>query len=467
MSISRTLAEYIVDISYKDLPPEVIRCSKLCIFDWLGVALGGSVEEVSPILIDFIQEMGGKKQATVLGSRLKTNVLSAVLVNGTMSHALDFDDTHTAASIHPSVCVAPAATSVAEYKKLTGKDLITAFTLGFEIATRIGSAAGLSHYELGWHATSTVGRFGAAVATAKLLKLTPDEIVNALGIAGTQIGGLREVFGTMCKPFQAGKAAMDGVMSAFLAKKGFDSSEKIFEGRYGVGNVYAANADRDKLLAGLGGTDFQITRVVFKRYASALATHSAIEAVKEIRERENITAEDVGEINIELGSLPMSVVDIRDPKRVLEAKFSIHHCVALAFIEGSAGQYMFTRKKLGDPKLADFREKVNARLNRNFSRFETKTIITTKNGKTFEKFIPVPKGSPENPVTFEEMKNKFKSLVYPILSREKARQIFFAIKNLEESFDVGELMAMCVSKEGSGKPFQTFGKQRRKKDIEG
>jgi 2-methylcitrate dehydratase PrpD len=221
---------------------------------------------------------------------------------------------------------------------------------------------------------------------------------------------------------------------------------------------------KNKLLAGLGGTDFQITRVAFKRYASALATHSAIEAIKEIKERENITAEDVSEINIELGSLPISVVDIRNPKRVLEAKFSIYHCAALAFIEGSAGQYMFTREKLEDPKLADFRKKVNTRLNRNFSRFETKTIITTKDGRAFEKFIPVPKGSPENPITFEEMKNKFKGLVYPVLSREKARQIFFAIKNLEASSDIGEIMALCVSKEGSGKPFQTFGKQRRKKD---
>jgi 2-methylcitrate dehydratase PrpD len=443
MIIAEKLSEYILNTSYADIPDEVKRYTKLCLFDWLGVTLGALNEEIAPILIGFVEEMGGKSQATIIGKGIKTNVLFAALVNGSISHALDYDDTIAGSFIHPSVCLAPALMAIGEHLKVSGKEMITAFAIGFEIASRLGAAAGASHYGHGWHATSTMGRFGAAAGTAKLLNLRLAEIINTFGVAGTQIAGLRETFGTMCKPFNAGKAAMDGVLSAYLAKRGFDSSKKIFEGKYGIGRVFAPKADANKLLDGIG-TDYKITGVAFKRYASALATHSTIEAIKEIKAKEHLTAQDVHKIDIELGKLPLSVIDNKEPKRVLESKFSIHHCAALAFIEGSAGHNMFTNKKLNDPKLVDFRKKVKTELNPNFSRFETKIRIITIDGNRFERYIPEPKGSPENPMTFEEMKNKFKGLVYPILSREKAKQIFYKIKGLEDLVDISELIALCI-----------------------
>ncbi|BBO88084.1 MmgE/PrpD family protein [Desulfosarcina ovata] len=444
MSISEKLSKYILTTSYADIPDEVKRYTKLCLFDWLGVTIGGSNEKIASILIDFIGEMGGKNQATIIGKGIKTNVLFATLANGCISHALDFDDSHAGSFIHPSVCLAPAVIAVGEHLKVSGKKLITAFSIGFEIASRIGKAAGFSHYQRGWHTTSTVGRFGAVAGTAKLLNLTIDETINAFGIAGTQISGLREVFGTMSKPFNAGKSAMDGVLSAYLAKRGFDSSDLIFEGRYGIGRVLASKADVNKLLGGLG-TDYQIVDVGFKRYASALATHSTIEAIKEIKEKESLSVKDVHKINIELGKLPLSVIDNKEPKRELEAKFSIYHCAALAFIEGSAGQKMFKREKLNDPKLVDFSKKVETELNPDFSMFETKVTLTTTDGRHFEMYIPSPKGTPENPMTFEEMKQKFKGLVYPVYSREKTRQIFYKIKGLEDISDIGEIMDLCIS----------------------
>ena len=443
MSITEQLSEYILSTSYADIPDEVKRYAKLCLFDWLGVTLGALNEEIAPILIGCVEEMGGKSQATIIGKGIKTNVLFAALVNGSISHALDYDDTIAGSFIHPSVCLAPAVMAVGEHLKISGKELITAFSIGFEIASRLGAAAGVSHYKHGWHATSTMGRFGAVAGTAKLLNLKLAEIINAFGVAGTQISGLREVFGTMCKPFNAGKAAMDGVLSVYLAKRGFDSSKRIFEGKYGIGRVFAPKADANKLLDGLG-TEYQITGVAFKRYASALATHSTIEAIKEIKEKEHLTAQDVLKIDIELGKLPLSVIDNKEPKRVLEAKFSIYHCAALAFIKGSAGHHMFTKEKLNDPELADFRKKVKTELNPDFSKFETKVRITTTDGSHFERYIPKPKGSPENPMTFEEMKDKFKGLVYPVLSEEKARQIFYKIQDLEELVDISELIALCT-----------------------
>lgn len=443
-TLSRQLSRFIFNTSFSELSPQVIRYVKFCIFDWLGVTLGGSTEEISTILYDFIREMGGEEQATIIGRQVRTNIVLAALINGSMSHALDFDDTLTGSSIHPSVCIAPAVMAAGEYANASGKDVIAAFAVGFEIAARIGAAAGLSHYQRGWHATATIGRFGAAAAAAKLLKLNFSEIVNAIGIAGTQIAGLRQVFGTMCKPFHAGKAAMDGVLAACLAKRGFDSSDLIMEGRYGFAHVFAPDSDKNKLLYGLG-TDYLIVNVAFKRYASALATHSTIEAIKEIKEKERLTADDVHKIEIELGELPLSVIDNREPKRPLEAKFSIYHCAALAFIFGSAGQHMFTEEKLNDPQLCDFRKKVETKLNPDFNLFETKVTVTATDGRNFERLIPVPKGSPENPMTFGEMKNKFKGLVYPVLSRDNTRQIFYAIKGLEDLAEISELMELCAN----------------------
>lgn len=176
------------------------------------------------ILIELVEEMGGRKQASILGHGIKTNVLNAALVNGTMSHVLDYDDAHSGTRSHPSAPLIPALLSVCEYKGGSGDELVTAFITGFEVSTRIGLALGNAYYDSGWHATSILGRFGAAAGVGKLLNLDAKQLANAFALAGTQAGGLRRVFGTMGKPFHAGKAAMDGMLSALLSQ-GFYSPE--------------------------------------------------------------------------------------------------------------------------------------------------------------------------------------------------------------------------------------------------
>lgn len=444
MRISRKLAEYVHDTSFEDLSDSVVRYTKFCLFDWIGVTLGGSTEEAGVILFDAVCEMGGKEQATILGKGVKTNILFAALVNGCMSHALDYDDTHVGSSIHPSVCLAPAVIAVGEFMHASGKDLITAFALGFEISTRIGAAIGLSHYEHGWHATATVGRFGAAAGAAKLFGLSPDEIVNAFGLSGTQIGGLRQVFGTMSKPFHAGKAAMDGALSALLAKRGFDSSQQIFEGRFGIGNVYSSNPDFPTLTKNLGA-EYQILKVAFKPYASALGTHPIIEAILDIKEKENIEANDVSEIRVELAELLFSVVSNENPKSRLECKFSVQHCAALAFIKGSVHHNAFTREMAGDPDLAQFRKKVTVKPDSRLKMFEARTTVFTKDGRKSTRLITTPKGFPGSPLSFEEMKDKFKGLVFPTFPWNQGREIFYKIRKLEEIPDIGEILDICSS----------------------
>ncbi|VTR71578.1 MmgE/PrpD family protein [Desulfosarcina cetonica] len=430
MTIARRFADYIHRTTYEDIPKDIQRFAKLCIFDWIGVTLGGAREPVSDILLGLIDIMGGNPHATIIGKGVKTNALFAALINGTMSHALDFDDTHKGAGIHPSVCLAPAAVAVAEYKRASGKDLITAFIIGFEVAARIGIAA------------ATIGRFGATASASKLMGLTAEQIVNAFGITGTQVSGLREVFGTMSKPFHAGKAAMDGVLSIALARRNFDSSHEIFEGRFGLKNVFSPKSQYSDMLTGLG-KQYHIQDIAFKPYASALATHSTIQAIEAMRKEETVTAADVESVQIEFGPLPYSVVNRKNPQKVLEGKFSVQHCAAIAFIRGRVGRDMFTLNELNDPQIVAFRERVDVLLNPDLTTFETIVTVKTKQGASLKQHIRESKGSPGVPLSFAEMKEKFMDLATSVISKDNAEKIVEKIGRLQDIEDVTEIISLC------------------------
>jgi 2-methylcitrate dehydratase PrpD len=443
MGATQELARYVARTSYEDLPAEVKEMAKTCLLDWFGVTLGGTREELSLIVQKLAAEMGGEKQATVIGTGLKTNVLLAALVNGSISHALDFDDTHAGSIAHPSVTVAPAVLAVAEHKKARGKDLIVAFVLGFEVETRVGMAAGRAHYDKGWHATSTTGRFGAAAGTAKLLGLDQGRLVNALGIAGTQTGGVRQVFGTMSKPFHAGKAAMDGVLAAYLAGMGFTSSDSIVEGKHGFLEIFSPEPKAEKLTDGLG-RDYTITSVGFKPYASCAGTHTVIDAMRDIRATEKLSADEVGGIDLELGELSLDAAGIVEPRTALEGKFSVYHCAALALLEGEVGEDRFTDEKVNDPAVAGLRKKVKTRVNPDFKLLDSRVAVVTKDGRRIERFVRIPKGQPENKMTPAEMEEKFRGLASGVLSRDNVNRLLEKIYKLEEVSDIGEITALCA-----------------------
>jgi 2-methylcitrate dehydratase PrpD len=265
MELTKRLSEFVQDTNYKDIPCEVIEKSKNCILDCLGSALGGIDDDASRVIIEYIKELGGKDQATVLGTDIKTDVAHAALANGVISHALDFDDYHDETVIHGTAACLPAILSIAENRKLSGEDILTALILGVDISIRLGLGLGSYHYELGWHSTSTAGRFGATAGVAKLLRLDIDKIINAFGICGTQASGVRQVFGTMCKPFNVGISSMVGVMSALLAEKGFTSSKKIIEGELGILDVLTQYPDEERVLDQLG-SKYYLLDISFKPY---------------------------------------------------------------------------------------------------------------------------------------------------------------------------------------------------------
>jgi len=445
MEETRKLAEFLSKTSYQDIPVSVRNHAKLCILDCLGVTIAGAREEMATIMVNFAQEMGGKEEATIIGKGVKTNVLLASLVNGALSHVLDFDDVHVPSATHPSVNVLPPTLAVTESKKLNGKDLLTAFILGFEAEARVGMAAGLTHYDRGWHSTATIGHFGAAAGVGKLLNLTSAQMVNALGMAGTQAAGIRQMFGTMCKPFHPGKAGMNGVIAAYFAAKGFTSTPDVIEGKGGFLEIYSANPQPEKILAGLG-EDYQVLATGFKIHASCRATHATVDGMKTIREEMGrVNTEDIEEIQLEVPKITFQAAAKPEPRTGLEGKFSVYYCAALALLEGAAGEDKFTGEKVNEPQLVALRKKVKTNLNENLSVFETKITVKMKDGKTYHKHILTPKGEPENPTNFAELEDKFKSLAALVIPEKNVVQVVEKIKYLEEVTDLRDILALCHS----------------------
>lgn len=443
MKVTEQLARYAIETSYKSFPKEVVHQAKRCILDLMGVALGGANQPLGKILVKAVKDFGGKPQATIWGHGLKTNVMNAALVNGAIAHALDFDDTHTGSLGHPSAPIVPAALAVAEWKGLSGKAALEAFIVGFEVGTHIGKGMGMKHYDRGWHATSTFGRFSAAVAAGKLLGLSLEEMKMALGLAGTQSAGLRLVFGTMTKPFHPGKCSYDGVLSAILAQRGFTCAPNILEGKKGL--VEAMGDDQsspESMVKGLG-KKYEILKNTFKPYAACLLTHPTIDAVIQMRNKYNLKPEDIKEISCDVAKFCLDSAGQVEPKIALAGKFSTYYCAALALAEGVAGENMFTDKRVLDPRMVALRKRVKARVVRGYKDTEANVSITTKGGKKYSAYVDIPKGDPRNPPTDKELESKFRSLAPSVLPKPKIDRLIKTIWRLEKVGNVRELIRLC------------------------
>ena len=441
MKVTERLARYVLETSYPSFPKEVVHQGKRCFLDLLGVALGGAKQPLTRILLKTVKDFGGKPQATILGHGLKTNVMNAAFVNGAMAHALDYDDTHSGSLGHPSAPLIPAVLAVAEWKGLSGKSALEAFILGFEVETRIGLGMGMKHYDRGWHATSTFGRFGAAVAAGKLLGLSLEEMKIALGLAGTQAAGLRLVFGTMTKPFHPGKCAFDGVLSAILAQRGFTCAPNIIEGKKGYWEVLGDDSNLEPMVKDLG-KKYEVLKNTFKPYAACLLTHPTIDAILEMRNKYNLKPEDVEAISCDVGKFCLDSAGQVEPKTGLSGKFSTYYCAALALAEGEAGENMFTDKKVQDPQMVALRKKVKAKVVPGYKDTEAKVTITAKGGKKYSAYVDTPKGDPRNPPTDEELENKFRSLAPFVLPQSKIDRLVKAIWSLEKLDDVRRLISL-------------------------
>ena len=440
MNTTAKLVSFVQETSYRDFSREVIHQAKRCFLDLIGVALGGARQPVVQILIKTLRETGGRPQATVLAHGFKTSLLNAALINGAMAHALDFDDTHIGSIIHPSAPVVPAVLALGERLKSTGKSALEAFVIGYEVETRIGLGLGSRHYNRGWHTTSTCGRFGAAVATGKLLGLSSLQMSRAMGLAATQASGLRLAFGTMTKPFHPGKSAFDGLLAALLAKKDFTCPSNMLEGAKGFAEALGDEDTNLNRMAKDLGRKYEILNNTFKPYAACLLTHPTIDGVFELKNRYHLKADEVDEISCEVARFCLDAAGQKEPKTGLAGKFSIYYCAALPLIEEAAGEDKFTDKKVQSSQMVALRKKVRARVNPALKDTEARVTIATKDGKKYSTFINKPKGDPRNPPTDSELENKFRSLAVNILPQRKIDALIEMIWNLDKVKNLGRLL---------------------------
>lgn len=430
------------------LPDDVRAVARHCVLDWIGVTVAGSAEPAAAIVRDLALTDGGAPQSTLLGTGERVPAAQAALVNGTASHALDFDDVMSAMGGHPTVPVLPALLAAAQQEGASGGALLAALVAGLETEGRVGRLIAPAHYAAGWHATGTVGTFGAAAAVAHLLGLDEDGWRVAFGIAGTQAAGLKSMFGTMCKPLHAGKAAANGLLAARLAQRGFTAHPDVLDVEQGFAATQTTSRNPDYALAN-GPEDFDVRDVLFKFHAACYFTHSSIEGISRLRESAGVSADDVAAVELLVPPQHQFACNIQNPTTPLEGKFSLRYTAALALSGRGTDDHAFASEMVNDPALAALRDRVvviptPARTNTH----ESETVLRLRDGRELRMIVDmsVPAAGPsELDAQWQRLVDKFLALTTRTLGAARAQEVVMTVAALEELDRVEDLVALLAA----------------------
>ena len=439
-----TLAQFVVDFPTQDIPSDVMHLAKRCLMNYSGVALFATLDPAIDILLDLLRAEGCSLAATVIGSGFRTSAQNAALANGFLGHLEDYDDTHTTV-IHPSAPILPVALALSEQRTVSGKDLLGAFAVGVEVACRIGLVI-VAHFRDGaahWHITNTCGVLGAAAAAGRLLRLTQEQMIYAFAIAGTQACGVREVFGSMCKPFHAGKAAQNGVVAALLAQRGFTGTDGIFEGARGLVGVMATGHDINEATKDLGAR-WELRQNGLKPYACGQANHGFIDAALALRKQPGVTPQTIKHIQGSVEQFAPALVRRRHPRSGLESKFCYYHSVAAALIDGQALPAQFTDERATDPAIESLRNRIDFDEDPSLPRRAVRVTLELNDGRIYTERVDHPTGTPGNPMSDTMVQEKFNGLASKVLGAEKAENAQRALWDVDKLSDVSELMPLLT-----------------------
>jgi len=438
------LAEYFCGLRFEDLGKAHVDNVKGYILDWLGSAYAGRDLPPVRMIRNVARGLGGNPESTSIPDGAKTSCALAALVNGATSHVVEMDDLHRESILHPACAILPAVLALGERQHASGKELILAASAGYEVGIRVALAVGTSHY-YSWHTTATCGTYGAAAGAAKLLGLNRDQFAWALGSAGTQAAGLWEflVECAMSKQLHPGKAAMNGLLAALLAKEGFTGARRILEGDKGFFRATSKNFDEDKCTADLGKI-FHTDRNSIKFHASCGHTHSAIDAVLLATGGKTLKPSDVKEIRIEVYQAAIDLLGNVEAKSPYLAKFNLPFCTATALTFGHVRLDDFDESRLANPDIRDLMAKVHfaevPELTKLYPRkWPARVTIVLSDGRKLEAYNEYPKGDPENPLTASELVAKFKGLAGGILPGAQMDRIVDKVMSLEKIADANEL----------------------------
>ena len=452
LEVTKKIAEYVVNTSLEDFPPEAITGAKAAIIDCIGCALAGSREPLADVLVDYLNDLGGNPTATVIGRGFKTNSPDAGLINGAMSHALDYDDITVITKTHPSAVLIPAALPMAEEVGSSGSDMLLAYLLGFEVACAVGDAINPLYYDdLGWHPTGPLGALGAAVASARLLGLDVEQTAMAISLGASQSAGLRQNFGTMTKPFHAGHACKSGITAAKLVRGGFTSGTDALEGRFGFMRAFSGGNEYDpeKAADSLGKRCFMVeSGIEIKKYPCCGSAHLALDATSALLQRETLEAADIEKIDVTVNfDPPRSLIHSR-PKEGLEGKFSMQYCLAAEILDRRIGMSTFTDEQVMRPEAQELIPKIEMKRTPGYeghtSWAEPLNVVEIhlKDGRVLTEQAERDNVGALRGATFDAVRAKYLDCARLALTSDNANKTLQMLDNIEDLGPVGPLASL-------------------------
>ncbi len=438
--VTAQAADWVANLDANTIPARAYDFARHAILDCLGCTIAGQGEPAMEIMREEFAGNTCDGASTLIASGRSASLHNAALINGTAAHALDYDDVHFRLHGHPTTCIAPATLALGEFLGASGRDVLTAFILGTEVGCALGEMCDDGHYEAGFHATGTMGTFGAAAACARLMGLDSAATTHALSIAASQASGLKVNFGTMTKPYHAGKAAMNGLMAARLAARGFTASDRSIEGPQGfaqaqVPGFKAGPIRRDD------ATAYAVEEMLYKYHAACYLTHSTLNAIQALRKKHEFSLNDVEVATLRVRSTHSSVCCIPQPASGLEIKFSIQHLAVMALDgvdTGSLGTYCTTNAN--DERYIKARDRIVLDLCENMTR--TAAIVTLKmtDWRVLSSEADVGLPEPDADLQWKRLVAKFDALVIPVLGPDKTAELIAMVATLDNVNDIGALM---------------------------
>jgi 2-methylcitrate dehydratase PrpD len=444
MDVTERLARYVVAARYEDLPADIRKEARRTFLNWTGCAIGGSQTDTVNKALAALSMFSGKPEANLLGRHERLDIFQAALINGISSHIFDYDDTHLKTIIHPAGPVASAILALSQHQPVSGAQFLNALVLGVETECRIGNAVYPSHYDMGWHITGTCGTFGSAVACGKLLGLDKQQMLWALGIAGSQPVGLKIQFGAMTKSFHPGRAAQGGLTAALLARQGFTASEIVLEGKDGWGQALSRAHDWGQVVDGLG-THYEAGLNTYKPFACGIVTHPAIDAAIQLRDERVFTPDQIEAIELQANPLVLSLTGKTEPQTGLEGKFSVYHCIAVGLIYGAAGERQFQDAVVRDPAVIALRHRVTVHTDPAIPPEKSDLAVRLKDGTIVSRHIENAIGSLKRPMSDPMLEAKFADLATGILPDARIRRVMDLCWDLDQLPDVAEIARTAAS----------------------
>jgi 2-methylcitrate dehydratase PrpD len=418
---AQTLAEFATKLQYDKIPADVIGRAKACVIDTVGACTYGSTLPWSKIVIGYADQYGKGGQSSILGTSLKVHAPLAALANGALAHAFEMDClVQPSAGVHPGASLTAPGLAIAQEVGASGIEFLTAVVAGGEVMHRIGDASKQSTEHIGFHAPGVTGAFGGAVVAGRLLKLNAEQMTNALGIAGSLGSGLLEFSksgGGMVKRLHLGRAAESGVLAATLAKNGFSGPTTVLEGKFGYMNVFCHEGDVTRLTAGLGDV-WKLLTLTFKRYACHITAHVPVTAALELKERHSIKGDDIASITVAGSEKMVSHHNILEPQDMTMAQYSTPFNVALAFYRNPREPDSFSEESRNDAKIRALCRNVKVELRAETGKdnpLASRVSVKLKDGREFTQELPHFPGMPQQPLTSDQMREKFTTVTRGVL----------------------------------------------------